>query len=99
MWGGSCDGGDVIVEHVDLPEMRLGDSLVFPDMGAYTRALTSGFNGLPQPTCRYYKKGELSEWVMNMASIEGNMVICKASLLGTIARVSGHRDRQWLILL
>ena len=42
VWGANCDGGDVIVELVDLPQMRLGDSLVFPDMGAYT----SMHNGL-----------------------------------------------------
>ena len=74
IWGGSCGGEDVIVEKVDLPEMRLGDSLAFPDMGAYTLAFISGFNGLPQPVCRYYKQGELIEWNVDSANNEINKI-------------------------
>ena len=64
VWGASLDPTDIIADNVILPEMRLGDSLVFPDMGAYTLVCASNFNRLPHPVCRYYKRGELHEWIV-----------------------------------
>ena len=58
VWGASWDGDDLTANHVMLPEVGLGDSLVFPDMGAYTLACASGFNGLRHPVSRYYRHGE-----------------------------------------
>ena len=81
MWGASLNGADVIADYVILPELSLGDSLVFPDMGAYTLAFNSRFLGLPQPICRYYKQGELIEWIMDIINIEYNLTIRKTRML------------------
>ena len=99
VWGASCDGGDVIVELVDLPQMRLGDSLVFPDMGAYTIACATDFNGLPQPVCRYYTQGDLIEWVKYLADIKSHQAIRKTSLQDIGIRPSGQARFDFAIVL
>ncbi|XP_014483710.1 PREDICTED: ornithine decarboxylase 2-like [Dinoponera quadriceps] len=50
LWGPSADSYDIIVKDVLLPELHIGDWLVWKDMGAYTTALTTTFNGFPVPT-------------------------------------------------
>jgi len=45
LFGPTCDGIDVLTESMALPRLRVGDRLVFPNMGAYTTAASSSFNG------------------------------------------------------
>jgi ornithine decarboxylase len=47
--GPSCDSCDVIARGVELPELRIGDRLVFYDAGAYTNEYAAAFNGFPIP--------------------------------------------------
>lgn len=49
IWGPTCDGLDRIVEQCYLPEMQVGDWMVFENMGAYTIAVASTFNGFQRP--------------------------------------------------
>jgi ornithine decarboxylase len=49
VWGPTCDGLDCIHSSVELPEMEVGDRMYYPNMGAYTIAAGSTFNGFPQP--------------------------------------------------
>ncbi|NP_001158445.1 ornithine decarboxylase 1 [Saccoglossus kowalevskii] len=60
LWGPSCDGLDRIMENCLLPELHVGDWIVFEDMGAYTMCAASTFNGFPKPIC-YYMANE-STW-------------------------------------
>ncbi|XP_040280530.1 antizyme inhibitor 2 [Bufo bufo] len=53
LWGPTCDGLDQIAEHLQLPELQVGDWLLFDNMGAYTVAASSTFNGFQQ-TCIHY---------------------------------------------
>lgn len=53
IWGPTCDGLDRIVERCDLPELHLGDWLIFENMGAYTVAAASTFNGFQRPNIYY----------------------------------------------
>ena len=48
-WGPTCDGLDKIVETENFPEMRVGDWIMFENMGAYTFAAASTFNGFDVP--------------------------------------------------
>lgn len=50
--GPSCDSCDVIARHIELPELHIGDRLVFYDTGAYTSEYAAAFNGFPVPTVR-----------------------------------------------
>jgi ornithine decarboxylase len=51
LWGPTCDGLDCIVKECQLPELNMGDWLLFQDMGAYTMSAASTFNGMPKPKC------------------------------------------------
>lgn len=53
IWGPTCDGLDQVVEDIILPEMEVGDWLVFEDMGAYTLPVASPFNGFPVPQVHF----------------------------------------------
>ena len=54
IWGPSCDSMDCVAENVMLPVCEIGDWLYFEEMGAYTLAAASGFNGFPPPVCFYH---------------------------------------------
>jgi ornithine decarboxylase len=45
LFGPTCDALDCIVKGIQLPEMQIGDWMYFPNMGAYTVAAASAFNG------------------------------------------------------
>ncbi|KAF1475169.1 Antizyme inhibitor 2, partial [Megadyptes antipodes antipodes] len=44
---------DLIADGLELPELRVGDWLIFEDMGAYTIATSSLLGGCPQPQITY----------------------------------------------
>jgi ornithine decarboxylase len=45
LFGPTCDSIDVVMPCTRLPEMKVGEWIWFPDMGAYTRCAASRFNG------------------------------------------------------
>ena len=45
--GPTCDSIDSIFENIELPDLNIGDWMLFPNMGAYTLAGASCFNGRP----------------------------------------------------
>ncbi|KAG2698248.1 hypothetical protein I3760_07G142000 [Carya illinoinensis] len=45
VFGPTCDALDTVLKGHQLPELQVNDWLVFPDMGAYTAAAGSNFNG------------------------------------------------------
>jgi len=49
IWGPTCDSMDCITRTARLPELQVGDWLYFENMGAYTIAASSTFNGFPKP--------------------------------------------------
>lgn len=53
VWGPTCDSLDLVQSNSTLPEMHEGDWMVFENMGAYTFAAGSEFNGFPRPTACY----------------------------------------------
>ena len=46
VFGPTCDGLDTVLRDYSLPEMEVGDWLMFPGMGAYTLCGASKFNGI-----------------------------------------------------
>jgi ornithine decarboxylase len=46
--GPTCDSIDVICESIELPALDIGDLIIGEQMGAYTSASASNFNGLKQ---------------------------------------------------
>lgn len=55
LFGPTCDGLDMISDRLTLPRLRIGDRLVFADMGAYTASGCTTFNGFPLPRTFVYR--------------------------------------------
>ncbi|KAG5509828.1 hypothetical protein JKF63_07473 [Porcisia hertigi] len=53
IFGPTCDSMDCILKKQPFPEMKLGDWLLVPDMGSYTTASGSGFNGFLTRRCEW----------------------------------------------
>jgi len=53
IWGPTCDSIDVLTKSIKFPELKIGDRLVFKNMGAYTLAPSTSFNGF-NPAKVYY---------------------------------------------
>lgn len=54
VFGPTCDALDTVLTEYLLPELAVGDWLVFPNMGAYTAAAGSSFNGFSTSDIRTY---------------------------------------------
>ncbi|XP_076804887.1 ornithine decarboxylase-like [Clavelina lepadiformis] len=74
IWGPTCDGLDQITKHILLPEIDTGDWIIWHDMGAYTVAAGSAFNGfktkkmfyvISDENCLLMKKIILQDRVMS----------------------------------
>lgn len=50
IWGQTADAFDCIAEEIMLQDLSIGDWLVWQNMGAYTIATATNFNGY-SPTC------------------------------------------------
>jgi len=57
-FGKTCDSMDFIALHKNAPKYKVGDILAFPNMGAYTNATASKFNGFELPK-KYYINDKL----------------------------------------
>ena len=55
MFGPTCDGFDKIGDLEDMPELNVGDRLIYLQFGAYTSSITTRFNGFEPATFFYYK--------------------------------------------
>ncbi|CAJ0940031.1 unnamed protein product, partial [Mesorhabditis belari] len=53
IWGPTCDSLDQIEDKKMMEEMSTGDWIVYPEMGAYTSAASTTFNGFQRPIAIY----------------------------------------------
>jgi len=56
IWGPTCDSIDYIVKNFPMPEIRIGDWIVFENFGAYTISAGCEFNGFPRPEVFYLSR-------------------------------------------
>ena len=56
--GKHCESGDVLIDAIALPHPRRGDVLAVPGTGAYTLAMASTYNGVPNPAALLVSNGE-----------------------------------------
>eukprot|EP01114_Cavostelium_apophysatum_P023534 TRINITY_DN889_c0_g1_i2.p1 TRINITY_DN889_c0_g1~~TRINITY_DN889_c0_g1_i2.p1 ORF type:complete len:286 (-),score=103.96 TRINITY_DN889_c0_g1_i2:162-1019(-) len=54
LFGPTCDSIDTLGKNIELPELEVGDWLYFKNMGAYTTAAASNFNGFDACPHIYY---------------------------------------------
>jgi len=63
VWGPTCDSLDCISKSTLLPRMNIGDWMYFQNMGAYTIAAASKFNGFKQPKVIYMCRRKFADTV------------------------------------
>lgn len=68
LWGPTCDSMDCIKKNVNLPEMNIGEWFLFKEMGAYTIAAASTFNGFQLPNLKYHIPAHSVETLRNLPS-------------------------------
>lgn len=68
LWGPSCDALDQVVEHCLLPELSVGDWLIFKNMGASGHEETAVISGAEKPAV-YYTISESSWFEMQEVGI------------------------------
>merc|ERR1712032_1192648 len=69
IWGPTCDSLDCLVKNYAMPEMKIGDWLIFEEFGAYTISAGCEFNGFPRPTLYYYDTRISKEVQEEMAKV------------------------------
>ena len=53
VYGPTCDSMDKVIDHCKLPDLSIGEVIYIENMGAYTIAASSNFNGFTQTECKY----------------------------------------------
>ena len=54
LYGPTCDGQDTLLPCYKIPvDLKRGDAIVFPNLGAYTTSLMTSFNGFNIPVVHY----------------------------------------------
>jgi len=48
IFGPTCDGGDIVMKGYKMPELNIGDYIIWENMGAYTIVSSCDFNGINQ---------------------------------------------------
>ncbi|CAH1797980.1 unnamed protein product [Owenia fusiformis] len=61
IWGPTCDSLDCIKETHRLPELEVGDYVMFENMGAYTMSTATTFNGMCKPQVFYVIEEQIWE--------------------------------------
>ncbi|KAF1751460.1 hypothetical protein GCK72_018014 [Caenorhabditis remanei] len=59
IWGPTCDSLDLVEDKKLMAKMEIGEWLYYPDMGAYTLAAGTTFNGFAKPIPMYVMSEEL----------------------------------------
>jgi len=72
VFGPTCDSIDVVARSVLLPKMSMGDWLYFQNMGAYTSAAASDFNGFT-PSDKFYVCSVQPEHFENFKALRNNI--------------------------
>ncbi len=53
VWGPSCDSMDRVSQECMLPNLAIGESIIIKNIGAYSTASATEFNGFPLPSIHY----------------------------------------------
>ena len=56
--GKCCESGDILLENVELPEVKSGDTLAVLTTGAYGYSMSSNYNRVPKPAVVMVKSGQ-----------------------------------------
>jgi diaminopimelate decarboxylase len=61
--GKHCESGDVIIEDIEMPEVKTGDLILVGATGAYCYSMSSNYNGQPRSAVVAVEDGKHCHWV------------------------------------
>jgi diaminopimelate decarboxylase len=61
--GKHCESGDVIIEDIEMPEVKTGDLILVAATGAYCYSMSSNYNGQPRSAVVAVEDGRHCHWV------------------------------------
>lgn len=67
--GKCCESGDLIQEHIQMPEIHVGDTLAVLATGAYNYSMSSNYNRIPRPPI-VMVKGEKARIIVKRETYE-----------------------------
>ncbi|XP_061116489.1 ornithine decarboxylase-like [Conger conger] len=68
IWGPTCNRLDRIVEQCILPDLQVGEWLLFHNMGAYTIACSTTFNVFQKPDIHYVMSRSAWQWIQQISA-------------------------------
>uniref|UniRef100_A0A182IIY7 ornithine decarboxylase n=1 Tax=Anopheles atroparvus TaxID=41427 RepID=A0A182IIY7_ANOAO len=76
LYGPTCDGNDHFMDGVQLPELDIGDTLVFETEGAYASVHSCRFNGFHLPKIVPYVRRSVAELLKQISATnkEGSLI-------------------------
>lgn len=72
IWGPTCDALDQLVADIPLPDVEIGDFIIFENMGAYTVPVASPFNGFPLPKIFCFISREVWQMIKSLVPLEAD---------------------------
>uniref|UniRef100_A0A182YI81 ornithine decarboxylase n=1 Tax=Anopheles stephensi TaxID=30069 RepID=A0A182YI81_ANOST len=93
LFGPTCDGNDWFMAGIRLPELAIGDTLVFETEGAYSSVNACRFNGFKLPKVIPYVRGGIVELLRKIKSLKGDAQLIEQALLSNelIKVMSGNQ--------
>lgn len=74
IWGPTCDALDKLID-IPMPDVDIGEFIIFENMGAYTIPVASPFNGFPLPKVYCFIKREDWQNMRSLISIDADDLI------------------------
>jgi diaminopimelate decarboxylase len=56
--GPYCESGDILIENLPMPDVKVGDLLAIPAAGAYQLSMSSNYNGSRRPAVLMLEDGK-----------------------------------------
>lgn len=72
IWGPTCDALDEIVRDIPMPDVEMGDFIIFENMGAYTIPVASPFNGFPLPKVFCFIARDVWQMIRSLIPLEAD---------------------------
>jgi ornithine decarboxylase len=66
IFGPTCDALDVLIENENMPDIPIGEYIIFENMGAYTIPVASPFNGFPLPKVHCFVNDDIWQMMKNL---------------------------------
>ncbi|XP_061099327.1 ornithine decarboxylase 1-like [Conger conger] len=98
IFGQTCDGHDLIVEEYNLPDIQVGQWMIFNHMGAYSVTTATNFNGFPMPKTNFVMTPILWKQLQEISAKAGQdrlKLCCLNADLDSVCTVMPGPTRKW----